>query len=74
MTTTGWTMEILQSWNYFTNKFNEVTKNVLFKYFRASEARSYGETMIQAPTKAIRNLYFKQMSHSTDGTLTQTEV
>lgn len=72
--TIGWIMEILQSWNNFTNKFNEVTKIVLIYHYRASEARSYGETMIQAPTKAIRNLYFKQMSHSTDGTLTQTEV
>jgi hypothetical protein len=27
-----------------------------------SEARSYDETTIQAPTKAIRNIYFKQTS------------
>jgi hypothetical protein len=29
-----------------------------------SEARSYDETTIQAPTKAIRNIYFKQPSTS----------
>ncbi|KAG5683804.1 hypothetical protein PVAND_013068 [Polypedilum vanderplanki] len=35
-----------------------------------SEARSYDETTIQAPTKAIRNLYYKQMSQH-DGTNTE---
>jgi hypothetical protein len=41
-----------------------------------SEARSYDETTIQAPTKAIRNLYFKQISQMTNNeTLhTNTEV
>ena len=29
-----------------------------------SEARSYDETTIQPPTKAIRNIYFKQTSHT----------
>lgn len=29
-----------------------------------SEARSYDETTIQAPTKAIRNIYFKQTSQT----------
>ena len=35
-----------------------------------SEARSYDETTIQAPTKAIRNLYYKQLSHN-DGNNTE---
>lgn len=39
-----------------------------------SEARSYDETTVQPPTKAIRNIYFKQSSHtnndvSSNGTL-----
>lgn len=29
-----------------------------------SEARSYDETTVQPPTKAIRNIYFKQSSHT----------
>lgn len=36
-----------------------------------SEARSYDETTIQAPTKAIRNLYYKQLSHCHDGSNTE---
>lgn len=50
---------------YIVLTFKDSLNLPLYPYFRrtVSEARSYDETTIQAPTKSLRSVYEKQSSH-----------